>query len=610
MHQPNPKQLRAAHPGQTLRKEFEQLRRADPNIDPITALFLVLGRNPLDAYFLLSMSEEFCRNGQAQDLVDLALTRRVRLPTPTPHNNWLNSALLPFLVLSGDNTGVEKALNYLEHTSQGWQLNGVLAWLARHSARHFKHLPQAYERLLAWMRLSEIQARDPWGRSVCQETLRTTLLLLDTRDHLEPDLANELTTFAIRVYGLLPNFWTRLDRLGTPPAPLIQSRADFEQLQSATLGLDAPQAGEALARMVKAGVHGLAQFCLELKRPDLCPPAVQEKIAEHNVQYPTRIWAASDVAASRALKLVAGHDWLESAQTTPVAVICVSRNERPMLPAFLDHYRRLGVGAFIVADNESDDGSAEWLAKQPDVVLFSAPGDFRAAQQGTEWKQALMAQLRPNRWSLVADADELLVAPALTGPGHPQGWEGGLDLPALLRQTEEKGWDALRILMLDLYPKGPLSQTQTPDHNPFHTIGFADQNPFVRQWLDRGPFGDRTALRSGLRHRLLPGSPPNLFVSEKVALLRYRPWMRLSVSLHYAAGIQLAPEPLVFGHFKYTAQFHDKVARAIEGGQFFDNSAEYHRYAHLLRDTGGQLFDPACSVPWTEAMANALQHPT
>ena len=43
------------------------------------------------------------------------------------------------------------------------------------------------------------------------------------------------------------------------------------------------------------------------------------------------------------------------------------RNERLRLPAFLNHYRSLGVDEFLVIDNDSSDGSTEYLAAQADV---------------------------------------------------------------------------------------------------------------------------------------------------------------------------------------------------------------------------------------------------
>ena len=46
------------------------------------------------------------------------------------------------------------------------------------------------------------------------------------------------------------------------------------------------------------------------------------------------------------------------------------RNEKLRLPAFLRHYRSLGVDRFFIVDNDSTDGSTEYLLAQPDVHLF------------------------------------------------------------------------------------------------------------------------------------------------------------------------------------------------------------------------------------------------
>ena len=50
-----------------------------------------------------------------------------------------------------------------------------------------------------------------------------------------------------------------------------------------------------------------------------------------------------------------------------IRVLTVIRNERWRLPWFLDYYRGLGVDEFYFVDNDSTDGSLEYLRDQPDV---------------------------------------------------------------------------------------------------------------------------------------------------------------------------------------------------------------------------------------------------
>ena len=57
-----------------------------------------------------------------------------------------------------------------------------------------------------------------------------------------------------------------------------------------------------------------------------------------------------------------------------VLLFSVIRNERPRLPFFLDYYRKLGVEHFCFIDNQSNDGTADYLKSQEDVSLWHADG--------------------------------------------------------------------------------------------------------------------------------------------------------------------------------------------------------------------------------------------
>ena len=62
-----------------------------------------------------------------------------------------------------------------------------------------------------------------------------------------------------------------------------------------------------------------------------------------------------------------------TAQIAPNAILALVtlRNERVRLPYFLDYYRGIGIDHFLIVDNDSNDGSREFLADQPDVSLWT-----------------------------------------------------------------------------------------------------------------------------------------------------------------------------------------------------------------------------------------------
>jgi len=309
---------------------------------------------------------------------------------------------------------------------------------------------------------------------------------------------------------------------------------------------------------------------------------------------PPMIWPANRAVrldhVSPHMVLVSPAERLQQAIDAEVAVISVVRNEKFSLGHFLDHYRRLGVRAFLFVDNLSDDGTLEFLLGQPDTTVFTAEAPFRSTAQGTEWKIALMAQLRPGRWSLVADADEFLV------------YENSSQtlLADYLSRPEFAGSDAFAVSMLDLYPQDRLEKARLEATDPFSQISFADRKALLHAPTYSGPFGDVVARTSALRHRILPGSGRELFVAEKVPLIKYQPWMRFSLSLHYATEVKQAPKQLMFAHFKYHAEFLNRARREVKRGQYYNNAQEYKRYLALLSEARDVLYEEGVSVPWEE----------
>ncbi|WP_412552924.1 glycosyltransferase [Shimia sp. MIT1388] len=308
---------------------------------------------------------------------------------------------------------------------------------------------------------------------------------------------------------------------------------------------------------------------------------------------PKKIWPSYQKARlgyqSNALELISPASRLDQAREADVAVVACMRNEMFMLPHFLAHYRNLGVGSFLIADNASDDGTLEFLAEQPDVAVFSVDTDYSVSRYGVAWQQALLSAYRVNKWSLVADADELLV------------WQEKQTqtLPDLLSDPAFADAEAARVFMLDMYPKGPLEDASF-QQNPFDEAGYCDRRPFLTNIPAFGPFSDQSTWTSALRHRLIPGSRPNLFVAQKLALLRYQPWMRLSAGMHYVGDARLSTRELIFAHFKYNSDFRRKAETEVARRQHFNNAEEYQKYLALASEGRSVIYDRDISLPWTE----------
>ncbi len=329
-----------------------------------------------------------------------------------------------------------------------------------------------------------------------------------------------------------------------------------------------------------------------LDRPELFPKAAAQ--SEAFSLRPSKIWPsyASPLtgANTNALELISDHAGVPGLLRQDHAVIACVRNERHIMAAFLDHYRKLGIKSFLISDNCSTDGTLAYLLEQPDVVCFACDTEYKNSTFGVAWQQSLLSNFRSGLWSIVVDADEFLVFPAYKD--RP--------IAEFLDAQGENGFDAVTSLMLDMYPKGPLSEFDISRDDPFEAAGYVDSEPLRSVWFN-GPYSNSPTWTSSLRHRLAPHSSISSFTSQKTCILKYKPWMQLSAGLHYVGDVKIAPTPAVLCHFKYHSGFHKKVVDELGRNQHFDDSAEYRAYAEALEGGVNCFFSKKGSVRWDQA---------
>jgi hypothetical protein len=123
--------------------------------------------------------------------------------------------------------------------------------------------------------------------------------------------------------------------------------------------------------------------------------------------------------AARLVRPVSG-----TVRSDRLTLFAVFRDEMFFCPAFFDHYRGLGVEQFLIVDDQSVDGTREFLSAQPDCVmltcdyrfgqpvLYSDPsGAERKERAGTYMKIAVPQMFLPDRYVFYADADEFQILP-------------------------------------------------------------------------------------------------------------------------------------------------------------------------------------------------------
>ncbi len=268
--------------------------------------------------------------------------------------------------------------------------------------------------------------------------------------------------------------------------------------------------------------------------------------------------------------------------TDGVLVFSTMRNEIVRLEHWLSHYRALGVSHFLIVDNASDDGTAEYLARQPDVSLWSTPSSYKASRFGVDWLTCLQFKHGVGRWCLTVDADELLVYPDCETR----------DLQKLTSFLDSTGVEAFGALMLDMYPKGPVGQAKyKAGDDPIKTIPWFDADNY-RAKLH--PVFGNLWIQGGVRDRVFFGSQPERSPTlNKTPLVKWQRRYAYVTSTHQILPLRLnnvfdlgdvARVSGVLLHTKFLSVIGEKSAEELVRAQHFENSDLYQPYYAALVD--------------------------
>ncbi len=292
-------------------------------------------------------------------------------------------------------------------------------------------------------------------------------------------------------------------------------------------------------------------------------------------------------------------DHTASIAAEDVLLLATMRNEKVRLPYFLRYYRNLGVNHFLIVDNDSDDGTREYLAAQPDVSVWTTKASYKSARFGMDWITGLQRRYCHDHWTLTVDVDEFLIYPFCeTRP-----------LKALTDWLDASAIRSFSAMLLDMYPKGPIdAQPYREGQDPFEIATYFDSGNYSvsRNWR----FGNLW-IQGGPRARVFfTNRPKDAPALNKVPLVKWQREYAYESSTHMLLprglnlvfdewGGEKASGCLLHAKFldTMTAKANEEMAR----GEHYADSREYAAYKDGLKS------HPDLWCKWSEKYINWRQ---
>jgi hypothetical protein len=305
-----------------------------------------------------------------------------------------------------------------------------------------------------------------------------------------------------------------------------------------------------------------------------------------------------------------------------VSLYAIVRDEIFFVPAFFDHYRRLGVQQFIILDDGSTDGTLEYLEKQKDCVVLAsrfrygqlinfrgADGRRKLTRAGPLLKSAIPKKFLSNRYALYADADEFLILP-----------KGVESVASVFDYLARRKVPCVAASLIDFFPRSvrdlKCEIAVSSFEDLIHAYPCFDAGPLIKLHPGRQPRHTRVSASTRLFSQCGIKDPPGYlnwlpaWVIDALPLPAPRTaWVKTPI-VHWQDDLRLngshkanRPPPadllLAIAHFKFTGDFSRRVAAAMRekcharGSQKYFN---YHRLLQRLEVGSNSLMGPATRI--------------
>lgn len=246
-----------------------------------------------------------------------------------------------------------------------------------------------------------------------------------------------------------------------------------------------------------------------------------------------------------------------------VTLICVVKNDLERMKMLYEHHRNIGITHFVILDNDSNDGTLEWVLEQSDTDVYLVTEKFTSLKK-YGWINRIIDIYGFDKWYLYVDSDELFVY---------NDYENK-SIEDLIKYCEKKRIYRLSSLMIDMYSKDGIFKTNASKESIKEKYRYFDTNSYSETYSYKG-----IVIRGGPRKRVMASNQDWLGpILTKHPLFFFQKG-NIFESAHYIypfinkSGIESA-----LLHYKFLESDLIRYAKIATQGNFSRGSLEYKKY--------------------------------
>lgn len=254
-------------------------------------------------------------------------------------------------------------------------------------------------------------------------------------------------------------------------------------------------------------------------------------------------------------------------------LICAQKNDLVRIKELVQHYRKMGIKHMVFIDNESTDGSREWIEEQDDIDLYIIHSQYTTIRREA-WINRMISFYGYNKWYIVVDSDEFLVYSGMED--HP--------ITELIDKCIKNGFNTVRGIMLDMYS----DDTLFADGD---VIDFRSRcNCFDRDGYYEKPNRFFREVHGGVRERAMDTSA----ILTKYPIFYFKKGTFEECSHYRFPYVENLTAPCWFGilHYKFIdGKDVEKIKDRVRNGNYANGSEQYKGYLRTIETKNNAAID-------------------